>query len=112
MFGSITIPEVTPEKMQEAAENKSGALIIDVRTPEEYARGHIASSQLIPIDDLPQKIADVVPDKNALVYVYCFSGSRSAPAVQLMLRTGYKNVYHMPSGLLAWRQKGFPLTTE
>jgi phage shock protein E len=112
MFGSPKVPEITPEKVQQAIENKSDVVIVDVRTPEEYAKGHIVTSKLVPIDELQAKIADVIPDANATVYVYCFSGSRSAPAVQYMLSAGYKNAFHMPSGLLAWRHKGYALTQD
>jgi rhodanese-related sulfurtransferase len=112
MVKDLSVPEVSPEDVHEATIQKSGVVILDVRTPEEYMRGHISSSKHLPLNTLAGHIETLIPDKQAVVYVYCFSGSRSHVAVQQMLDLGYSNVFHLPSGLLAWRQKGYTLTTK
>lgn len=83
--------------------------IIDVRTPMEVARGKIENSLNIPLDFFESEIERKVKDKNSEVYLHCLSGSRSLIAAQIMERMGYKNVFNVLSGLLAWRSKGYPL---
>ncbi|WP_329887699.1 rhodanese-like domain-containing protein [Pseudoramibacter faecis] len=68
-----------------------GVMLIDVRTPEEYAAGHIPNSQNWPL----QKIATVdllVADKNVPVYLYCRTGRRSGLAARTMQTAGYRQV--------------------
>ncbi len=84
-------------------------IIIDVRTPMEVARGKIENSINLPLDFFESEIEGKVKDKNAEVYLHCLSGSRSIMAAQIMERKGYKNVFNVISGLLAWRSKGYPL---
>lgn len=106
-FNAPQIPEITPEKVMAAITAKENFVLLDVRTPGEYTRAKIAGSINVPVDEVADKVQTVIPDKNAIVYVYCLSGSRSIPAVQIMQQLGYTHVYNMPSGLLAWRAKGF-----
>lgn len=83
--------------------------IIDVRTPMEVTRGKIKNSLNLPLDFFESEIERKVKDKNSEVYLYCLSGSRSIMAAQIMEQKGYKNVFNVLSGLLAWRSKGYPL---
>lgn len=83
-------------------------VIVDVRTPIEIARGKIEGSISIPLDFFEDSIEKKVPDKKENVYLYCLSGSRSIIAAQIMERKGYKNVFNVLSGMLAWRAKGYP----
>ncbi len=103
------VPEVDAEKVYADIKDKKDILLLDVRTPQEYSREHIEKSIHIPLQELIQNLENEIPDKNASIYVYCLSGSRSASAVAQMLKMGYKNVYSMTSGLLAWRIKNYPL---
>lgn len=72
------------------------AYLIDVRTPEEYAAGYIEGATLFPLQDIQ---AGQYPDlsKEATVYVYCRSGSRSAQATSLLEKEGYTNVVDLGS---------------
>jgi rhodanese-related sulfurtransferase len=83
--------------------------LLDVRTPGEYSREKIAGSINLPVDLVAEQIETVIPNKNATVYVYCLSGSRSVEAVVVMRGMGYKKVFNMVSGLLAWRVYKLPL---
>lgn len=67
-------------------------ILIDVRTPEEYADGHVASSLSIPLDELEAQIGNYVSNAEAPVAVYCRSGRRSAQAAEMLRKQGYKNV--------------------
>lgn len=70
---------------------EQGAIILDVRTPTEYAQGHIPEAVNLPLDSIDQA-ERFVPAKNALVYVYCQSGMRSSKACAYMKAAGFSNV--------------------
>lgn len=72
-------------------ETTPGAILLDVRTPDEYAQGHIKDSINLPLLSL-RHASERIPNKNAPVFVYCRSGSRSAQAVSLLEGMGYTNV--------------------
>jgi rhodanese-related sulfurtransferase len=83
-------------------------MIIDVRTPQEYAGGHIADSILIDFnaDDFEDKIGQL--DREGKYLVYCRSGNRSSRALSVMQELGFKEVYNMLGGIGAWTTAGFP----
>lgn len=72
-------------------ENTTGSVLVDVRTREEYDRGHIEKSVNMPLDRL-DAITVKVEDKNTPVFVYCLSGARSGQAERILRRLGYKDV--------------------
>jgi phage shock protein E len=65
-----------------------GALLLDVRTPAEFAEGHIPGAKNIPVQELAARINEVGP-RDRHVVIYCRSGARSAAAAQLLTRAGY-----------------------
>jgi rhodanese-related sulfurtransferase len=81
-------------------------LLIDVRTPEEFASGHIDGAVNIPVDSLQNRLNEV-PDDQPIV-VYCRSGNRSATASQILAQAGYTHIYDL-GGLNAWTAQGFPV---
>ncbi|MBC8014280.1 MAG: rhodanese-like domain-containing protein [Sporomusaceae bacterium] len=91
---------VSVVKAQELWEKKE-AIIIDVRTEEEYVQGHIPGVALIPLDQLPNRIGEVPKDKKVLII--CRSGKRSLEATQLLRSKGYKNVYNITEGMNSWK---------
>lgn len=74
--------------------------LIDVRQPEEYKKGNIAGANLIPVKDLTYHLDDIDKDKPTIVY--CRSGNRSNSAAGLLIGLGFKDVYNMAGGILAW----------
>lgn len=66
----------------------AGAVLLDVRTPEEFSGGHVDGARNVPVDDLSQRFAEIPRDK--VVVVYCHSGARSARAVGMLRRAGYQ----------------------
>lgn len=104
-----TMPTATVEELKKEIDNKSDITILDVRTPGEYARGKIKGSINLQLDDIPTHVEKPLTDKNKSIYVYCLSGSRSMIAVETMIKLGYKNVFDVKSGLLAWRANQYPL---
>lgn len=67
---------------------------IDVRTPQEYAGGHLDAASNIPYSEIAQRIAEVTTDRNAEINLYCRSGRRSGIAAGILLRMGYTNVHN------------------
>lgn len=76
----------------------SGAVLIDVRTSEEYNREHIPNAVNIPID----QINTIAYAKDTKIIVYCQSGMRSRQAVLTLVDMGYTNLYDLDGGLLNW----------
>ena len=104
-----SVKQVRVEDVHSSILKSKQITLLDVRTPGEYERGHIINSINVPVDDLEIKIAEVVPDKNTTLYVYCLSGSRSNVAVNILSQLGYNNAFSMGSGLLKWRANKFEL---
>ena len=75
-----------------------GAVLIDVRTTEEYAEGHIKNAINIPLD----QIDTINYPKDEVIIVYCASGIRSNEAANKLLDKGYTNLYNLDGGLLNW----------
>jgi rhodanese-related sulfurtransferase len=98
--------EIDPSSFATAVDN--GAFVLDVREPSEFESGHVASSQLIPLGDLPQRLGELPTDRT--LHVICRTGNRSAHAVQLLDRVGLDAV-NVAGGTVAWAQAGRPLVT-
>jgi rhodanese-related sulfurtransferase len=96
-------PVVKVVSVSEFSEGLSNDIqLVDVRTPEEYADGHIENSQLINVksDDFQEKIQDL--DKDQPVYIYCRSGNRSQKAAKIMTELGFKEIVDLKGGYKAW----------
>lgn len=83
----------TPDINQGVQEYKAipGAVLLDVRMPQEYREGHIPKSKNVPLQSI-EKALSVVKSKNSTVFVYCHSGARSRQAVGALQKMGYENV--------------------
>lgn len=103
------IPQSNVDDVKKLLDNKADIVLLDVRTPQEYEKTHIAQSINIPVDQIEKIITTKIPDKQKKIYVYCLSGSRSVFAVAMMLKLGYTNVFDISNGILAWRAKQYPL---
>ena len=94
-----------PDINQGVQEYKSaaGAVLLDVRTPQEYREGHIPGSQNVHLQQL-DKVEEVTENKDTVLYVYCRSGARSRQAVSLLKHMGYTNVHNI-GGIAAYSGK-------
>lgn len=90
----------------------STAKIIDVRTSEEFSKGHIANANNYDWNgnEFENQIATL--DKSEPVFVYCLSGGRSSSAANKMRSNGLQNVYELDGGLMMWRDANLPETTS
>jgi len=74
--------------------NQKNAIIIDVRTEEEYFTGHIKGAINIPLQIIKQEIQKVYPDKQVPIVLYCRSGNRSQQAYEILKELGYKQIHN------------------
>lgn len=101
---------LTATAFNEKIKEQNNSMVLDVRTPEEYADGYIANAMNIDYRNasFEQEISKL--DKDKIYYVYCLSGKRSASAKDIMLKNGFKNVVNLEGGILAWQAANLPLT--
>ena len=92
---------ITAEEAKKLMDSEEGCIILDVRTREEYDQGHIPGAILIPNTEIEAKAADLLPDKEQLILVYCRSGRRSKLAAQSLADLGYTNIREF-GGILDW----------
>ena len=92
---------ITAEEAKKLMDSEEGCIILDVRTREEYDQGHIPGAVLIPNTEIEAKAADLLPDKEQLILVYCRSGRRSKLAAQSLADLGYTNIREF-GGILDW----------
>ncbi len=103
------ISEVSPKEAQQAV-SKAYSQFIDVRTPEEYASGHAARAENVPLDTLTANFDKL--EKSEPVYIICQTGSRSKKAGEILKQAGYKNVLNVTGGTVAWQAAGLPIETK
>lgn len=94
------------------AVNKPGTIVLDVRTPAEYASGHLPKAQNIDIEgsDFTTRIGSL--DKNATYALYCKSGRRSNAAMEQMTAADFTHVYDLTGGIGAWQTMGGPMIMD
>jgi rhodanese-related sulfurtransferase len=88
-----------------------GTIILDVRTPAEFAAGHVAGAANMDIrsGDFDTRIAAL--DRGSIYALYCHSGNRSGQALQKMSAAGFMHIYDLTGGITAWTAAGKPVTT-
>lgn len=108
LFAQDDAKILTPVQFQEAI-SKTGVQLIDVRTPEEYAEGHIGNAVMANIRDARQFDAEVAKlNKEKPVYLYCRSGNRSQTAAKILEKDGFK-VFDLQGGILNWQKSKLPV---
>jgi molybdopterin/thiamine biosynthesis adenylyltransferase/rhodanese-related sulfurtransferase len=104
------IDEVDPAAVREQVGN--GAVIVDVREPEEWSAGHIPGAIHVPKSYLESRIEGAVPDRSGHVVLYCASGNRSAWAARTLIEDlGYEHVESMTGGFTLWKDRGYEVET-
>lgn len=86
---------------------RDDVIVLDVRQDWEYQAGHIPHANLIPLDQLPQRLDEIPADKT--IIAVCQSGSRSGQATQYLRQHGFEKVHNMTGGMLAWEQAGYEI---
>ena len=103
----MTIPEITVERLAELLA-AGGAALFDVRQPYEFDEAHVPGATLIPLGEVPDRVADFPSDREVLVI--CKSGGRSGQAVEFLRERGI-NAVNIEGGTMAWISAGHPVET-
>ena len=90
-----------PNKQKTIMDTEKDYVIIDARTEEEFAEGHIENAILIPEYEIANRAEKELPDKEQLILVYCRSGRRSKIASEELVKLGYTNVREF-GGIIDW----------
>jgi rhodanese-related sulfurtransferase len=100
-------PSIAPSAIVEQRASGTAPLVIDVRTAEEYAAGHIPGAVNIPYDEVAARIAEVEAPHG--VALYCMVGPRARLGESALLAAGHDKVHHVEGGLAAWQAAGLPV---
>ena len=97
----INYQNIAPAEAKNRLANEEGIILLDVRTEQEYVENHIPNSLLIPVEVLEKGATTKLPDKYAIIFIYCRSGRRSVTAANILIALGYKNIYNL-GGINDW----------
>ena len=89
--------------------NRGKTTIVDVRTPEEFAAGHLRDAKNIPLADLSTRIGELEKSKNRAIIVVCQTGARADKAVRQLSAAGFADVVRLDGGIAAWQTAGLPI---
>ena len=103
-----TYQQITAQEAKTIMDTETDYVIIDARTEEEFAAGHIENAILIPEYEIAERAEKELPNKDALILVYCRSGRRSKIASEELVKLGYTNVKEF-GGIIDWP---YETTTE
>ena len=98
---NVTYEQITAEQAKTIMDTEKDYVIIDARTEEEFAEGHIENAILIPEYEIAERAEKELPHKDTLILVYCRSGRRSKIASEELVKLGYTNVKEF-GGIIDW----------
>ena len=108
-----TPPSVTDISQEQLLSNPpKQALILDVRTAEEFSTGHAPNAVNIPHDELASRVEELRSDTARPVVVYCERGERAGKAASVLLDAGYQEVFHLAGDMSEWRANERPTATD
>jgi molybdopterin/thiamine biosynthesis adenylyltransferase/rhodanese-related sulfurtransferase len=87
---------------------RDGYRVIDVREQSEWDAGHVAGATLLPMREVPERIAEVVPDRDTPLLLHCAVGARSARVASWLAQMGYRNVVSVNDAINLWKDLGGP----
>ncbi|MCL1991315.1 MAG: rhodanese-like domain-containing protein [Defluviitaleaceae bacterium] len=100
-FSEVGFTQITFDEAMSMAKNEEKVIILDVRTAEEFERGHLKDAILLPYDEIMQHAQVVLPHKEELILIYCQAGVRSVYAAHTLVALGYTNIYEF-GGPAVW----------
>jgi len=94
-------------RWQEAQESDKGCYVVDVRSPHEFAGGHVPGAKLMPLDRIHEVSGEL--DRAEPVYLICRSGMRSQMAAKILAGQGFAHLINVDGGTVAWIQAGYQI---
>ena len=98
----VSYKSLTHDEAIKMIRENPDAIVLDVRTADEYEKKHIPHALLVPLEEFQNGNFASLPDKNATILTYCWTGRRAQDAAQILVDNGYKNVYEF-GGLVDWK---------
>ncbi len=92
-----------------AAQAAGTVTVVDVRTPQEFAEGHVPGAINIPVDTISSRLSELASHKEGELYLICRSGARSARAQGVLASAGFAHPINVTGGTLAWISAGYPV---
>ena len=89
--------------------NSADTVIVDVREPHEYIKGHIEGSRNIPVEKIANQLASLEKHKTQPVIIVCQTGTRSIPACKTLINADFEDVYNISGGMQAWEDSKLPM---
>ena len=103
-------PRIEQGALLKRIEQKDSSLVIlDVRTPEEYAKGHVPGAINIPYTHLPARISEIADAADKDIVLYCATGVRAEKGVERLRENGFARLLHLDGDMKAWEEKQRPL---
>ncbi len=99
---------LSPKEFRKKLDHSAEALLLDVRTPDEIAKGYLKNAVFMDFYDSSFKQQVATIDRDKPVFVYCAIGGRSWDAAKIMHELGFKNVYDLKGGIIVWKIKNYP----
>lgn len=89
--------EINMQQLKKMVEQ--GAILVDVRSPQEFAEGHLENAILLPEYEIRENVKQILPNQQQIIIVYCSTGHRGQKAQQILQKFGYQKVYNLCNGL-------------
>ncbi len=102
---TVSVPEITPKQLKQRLDRGDDLYILDVREPHEYQICNL-QGHLIPLGDLPKRVSEL--DSSREIVAHCRSGKRSADAVEFLTKAGFRKIWNLKGGILAWSDEVDP----
>ena len=102
---SAAVPEITPKQLKQRLDRGDDLYILDVREPHEYQICNL-NGHLIPLGELPKRVSEL--DSSREIVAHCRSGKRSAEAVEVLTKAGFRKIWNLKGGILAWSDEVDP----
>lgn len=92
--------------------NREDAIVLDIREPAEWSKGHIPNARHIPLGQIEKRLAELDRFKAKPIIVSCATGSRAGSVCGTLRKAGFEKVFNLAGGVPAWEQAGQPLSTR
>jgi rhodanese-related sulfurtransferase len=103
---------ITQQELLQRLEVRTDLFMLDVRTPQEFAAGHIPGAVNVPHTTLSERLEALQSYQDKEIIVYCEAGVRSAKAEKVLRQAGFAKVRHLEGDMAAWRRSSLPLGTQ
>lgn len=102
-------PKISQQDLLQQIQLDEPPLIVDVRSPKEYARGHVPGAINIPYRQISDHVQQLRSAEARGIVVYCAVGGRTHVAKQVLAEAGFRNVFHLDGDMSAWEKSGLPV---